>query len=73
MNGLQMKYFVLNPTKRDTYGKASRHAMMRYAEVIERENPQLAADLRAWNGSIMDGIADEIFRPYEPISPTEGE
>lgn len=48
MNGLEMKYFVLNPNKRDTYGLASRKAIMAYAEVVEKKNKQLAEGLRNW-------------------------
>lgn len=48
MDGLKMKYFVLNPTKRDRYGKASRQAMMAYAEAIKNYNPTLAKDLVEW-------------------------
>jgi hypothetical protein len=46
--GLKMKYFVLNPTKKDAHGHASRQAMRTYADCIEKENPELAEDLRQW-------------------------
>lgn len=45
---LEMKYFVLKPRGNSLYSEASRVAMMVYAEVIERENPSLSADLRRW-------------------------
>ncbi len=45
-NGLQMKYFVLNPTRDDSYGRASRLALMEYADFINASNPELALDLR---------------------------
>jgi len=48
MNGLMMKYFVLNPTKNDAYGKASRSAIFAYSVVIADKNPELAKDLRDW-------------------------
>ncbi len=46
--GLQMKYFVLNPTKKDAYGIASREALTMYAMSINRENSDLADDIREW-------------------------
>jgi hypothetical protein len=46
--GLVMKYFVLKPRGDDNYAIASRRALLAYADYIEIENHQLAADLRAW-------------------------
>lgn len=46
--GLEKKYFVLNPNKRDAYGKASRAAMRAYADAIEEENHALFSDLTVW-------------------------
>ena len=51
-DGLRMKYFVLNPTKRDTYGKASRNALFAYADTVQDENTQLADDIRLWVGRL---------------------
>jgi hypothetical protein len=66
MDGLIMKYFVLNPTKRDAYGSASREALLKYAEVIERENQELATDLRQWEQRIRDGFLEEAgYLPEE--------
>jgi len=48
MSGLEMKYFVLNPSKNDAYGQASRDAMVKYADSIVDENPQLSLDLHDW-------------------------
>jgi len=48
MNGLIMKYFVLKPEGKDQYAKASRAAMMAYASMIHKANPELAHDLWAW-------------------------
>ena len=48
MNGLEMKYFVLNPNKQDAYGKASREAIGTYAGEIYDENPKLSAALIRW-------------------------
>ena len=46
--GLVTKYFVLNPHKETPHGRASRVAMIAYAHVIEKHDPQLASDLRDW-------------------------
>lgn len=49
MEGLKLKYFVLNPTSSDAaYARASRIALEEFAAVIEPDNPQLAEDLRKW-------------------------
>ena len=45
---LVMKYFVLNPSKQDDYGRASRKAMLAYAEEICKENSELSNDLIEW-------------------------
>lgn len=52
MAGLELKYFVLNPNKKDMYGWASREAVLVYANCIETENKRLAKDLRLWVSSI---------------------
>jgi len=52
MSGLQMKYFVLNPTKRGPYGEASRKALLAYAGAIKAENRELWCDLHNWVGLI---------------------
>lgn len=46
--GLEMKYFVLKPKGYNPYAKASRKAMLRYAEEIRIENPTLAKELKDW-------------------------
>lgn len=48
MEGLFLKYFVLKPSGDDIYAKASRQAMEAYADVIEKENPEMAINLRHW-------------------------
>jgi hypothetical protein len=48
MSGLEMKYFVLNPNKKDAYGKASRKAIIAYANEIEAKNKDLSKDLISW-------------------------
>jgi hypothetical protein len=48
---LEMKYFVLNPKAKardDLLATASQEAMIRYAEVIEPINAELAEDLAIW-------------------------
>jgi len=46
--GLKMKYFVLKPSGDDAYAKASRDAMLTYADSIKAENFDLASDLILW-------------------------
>ena len=48
MVGLTMKYFVLNPNKKDMYGVASRTALIKYANVIMSTNQKLAKDIYDW-------------------------
>ena len=52
LDGLQMKYFVLNPEGSDAYAKASRFAMRAYASSIRETNPQMCDDIRVW----VDGV-----------------
>jgi hypothetical protein len=52
MTGLHLKYFVLNPTKHDAYGEASRIALAAYSGAITNTNPELAGDLAAWLSDI---------------------
>ncbi len=75
MNGLQMKYFVLNPTKDDDYGQASRIALRAYARAIKEENPELSNGLKSWVDTIelsnglkpwVDTIAVEIIQRRRP-------
>ena len=49
----QGRCFVLSPEKDDAYGKASRAAVMVYADAIREKNPQLADDLSAWMKKVM--------------------
>ena len=46
--GLQLKYFVLKPRGCNPYANAARAAMLTFADCIEKHNPILAQDLRAW-------------------------
>ncbi len=52
MDSLVMKYFVLNPNKKDTFGKASRMAMLKYAEIIADKAPDFAESIKNWVLSI---------------------
>ena len=42
------RYFVLKPKGNDAYARASRLAMLEYAEAIREENPDLAGELEEW-------------------------
>ena len=57
-NGLQMRYFVLKPSIKDAYGKASLAALKAYEEAIGSTNRQLAEDLRMWRATIQAGIKE---------------
>ena len=59
MDGLVMKYFVLNPTKRGIYGKASRFAIREYAQMIRHENSKLCEDLLKWIADIEHKMIEE--------------
>ena len=50
--GLFMKYFVLKPSIKNDYGKASIKAVNTYAAEIVLINPQLAGDLLKWIDNI---------------------
>jgi len=50
---IEMKYFVLNPKAKardDLFATASQEAMIRYAEIIEPIDSELAEDLAIWAG-----------------------
>lgn len=57
--GLYMKYFVLNPTKNDVYGDASRYALEAYAYAIQGHNSQLAEELREWKNKCLAKVTKE--------------
>jgi hypothetical protein len=51
MEGLKMKYFVLNPHSKhafDIYAEASRKAMRAYARHIKVDNEEFAKELMRW-------------------------
>ena len=60
--GLLMKYFILKPKGNNVYAKASREAMLRYADVVNSINPILTNDLREWVKHEQDLAAKEIYR-----------
>lgn len=60
-----MKYFVLNPMKRNPYGAASRKGIRAYAEAIKKENPELHGDLISWLRRIE--IENSITPPEDRI------
>ena len=47
-SGLHLKYFVLKPRGGSPYARASRKAMLAYADAIEKTNFELATELRVW-------------------------
>lgn len=47
-DGLQMKYFVLNPKGNSLHARACQAAMLEYAEVIYCRNSQLSLDIQDW-------------------------
>lgn len=47
-NGLQLKYFVLKPGGNDSYARASREALVSYANAIQAEDPKLAHAVMEW-------------------------
>ena len=59
MDGLIMKYFVLKPRGDDIHAAASRAAMRTYATMIQKDNLELADQLRAWADNEQ---ADQIAR-----------
>lgn len=52
------KYFVLSPLKDDTYGKASREAMITYARVIKTEDPKFSTEISNWIDYINSELAE---------------
>lgn len=54
--GLVMKYFVLNPTSKKTpYARASRQAIVTYANSIKKHDPLLSQHLLDWMYKIVEG------------------
>lgn len=56
---LEMKYFVLKPEGTDPYAKASREALVAYAESIKTHDPGLAEDLWQWVDLVMSRIEQD--------------
>lgn len=51
MAGLLLKYFVLKPRSKkagDVFAIASRAALKRYADVVQKADPELATEIRQW-------------------------
>lgn len=59
MQGLEMKYFVLNPTKDNSFGWASRRAIDTYAMAIRETNEKLSNDLMSWIKNIEADIKND--------------
>jgi len=60
VKGLFLKYFVLNPNKKDWHGKASRVAIKAYADTMRQDNPVFAHDLDEWVKRIETEMIKEI-------------
>lgn len=45
---MKMKYFVLKPKGQDVMARASRAAMLAYADEVNNTDQKLAEDLRNW-------------------------
>lgn len=56
---LEMKYFVLKPKGTDPYAKASREALVAYAESIKTHDPNLAEELWEWVDLVMSRIEQD--------------
>ena len=52
MSAMYSKYFVVNPNKDDIKGRASRMAVLAYADAVYKEDSALAFELRSWVDSI---------------------
>lgn len=48
MEGLIMQYFVLKPGNEGWHGRASRAAILAYAESVRADNPKMAKQLEDW-------------------------
>jgi len=59
--GLILKYFIVKPKGNNIYAKASREAMLRYAEVINIINPVFANDIIEWVHSEQIAVVGEIY------------
>ena len=59
-NGLQLKYFILKPSLKDAYGKASLAALEAYEDAIGPTNRALAEDLRLWRARIQARVDSHI-------------
>ena len=51
---MAIENFVLTPRENNQYGRASRGAMMIYAELIAKENPDLSRELISWVSKFME-------------------
>jgi len=64
--GLIMKYFILKPEGSDEYARASRLAMITYAESIESNNKQLANDLLGWIDRLQEQRVESLENSTNP-------
>ena len=70
LTGLIMKYFVLKPIGRSDHARASRAALLKYADEIERYNVDLALDIRVWVANEANKKAPEDVKCAAKSSPT---
>jgi len=61
LEGLLLKYFVVKPKGNNIYAKASREAILRYADIIKIINPIFANDLIKWVENEQDLAVEETY------------
>lgn len=64
MDRLYMKYFVLKPDGAGIYARASRKAMITYAEEIRKTEPSFADEILKW--------VKPLIVDWDDMEPKEG-
>lgn len=68
---MKLKYFVLKPRGHDEYARASRQAMMRYAQIIQDVDPTFANEIVEWaqqeQAALLDSPKDDAPTLRPPI------
>jgi len=73
---LEMKYFVLKPRSKgygDRFAKASRAAMVKFADEINDIDPDLAWELKLWVEREERGELNRFYTLKYPWHPTESD
>ena len=73
---LEMKYFILKPRSKrygDRFAKASREAMMKFADEIADVDSALACELRMWVEMEEYEEVRKYYAPKYPWHPTESD